>query len=240
MPDNPVGRHYRDMMRQSDDLYLRECRRIYTISGVVADRVKRFNGLAPDDVLYPPLPPDHPFRPGPFGDYLVYAGRMTPLKRQDLAIEAVRYADPGVRLVLIGAPDVPEYGEELRRRAAEAGVADRVEFAGWVTEERKAELLAGCCGALFVPYDEDYGYVTLEALHAHKPVITLTDSGASRELIEDGVNGYVCPPDPRELADAMNRLWRDRAAAARMGEEGYRVIRHKRIDWDHVVESLTS
>ncbi|HET6576037.1 MAG TPA: glycosyltransferase family 4 protein [Fimbriiglobus sp.] len=240
IPDNEIGRHYRDLMLRADNTYLRECRRVFAQSGVVADRVRRFNNLDPDGVLYPPLPADHPYRPGPFGDYLLYAGRMTPLKRFDLAIEAMRYTDPAVRLMLLGAPDVPEYGASLRRLAVEAGVADRVEFTGWVTEQRKAELMAGCSGVLFLPFDEDYGYVTVEAFEAHKPVVTLTDSGASRELVEDGVNGVVCEPDPRALAEVMNRLWHDRAAAVRMGEEASRTLRRKGIYWDHVIETLLS
>ena len=82
MPDNDVGRRYRDMIRRSDDVYLRECKKVFTISQTVADRLKQFNGLKGDGVLYPPLPRDAAFHPGPFGDYIFYPSRVTPLKRQ--------------------------------------------------------------------------------------------------------------------------------------------------------------
>ena len=79
--------------------------------------------------------------------------------------------------------------------------------------------MAGCCGVLYLAYLEDsYGYVTLEAFHSGKPVITLSDCGGPLEVIEHGVNGLVAEPEPRALAEAMNRLWADRPAGKRMGD----------------------
>jgi hypothetical protein len=78
MPDTSEGREARAMMIRSDTLYLSEARRVYTISRNVADRIRVFNGLEPDGVLYPPLLNNHPFRPGPFGDDFVYVSRLCP------------------------------------------------------------------------------------------------------------------------------------------------------------------
>jgi glycosyltransferase involved in cell wall biosynthesis len=240
MPDSPEGRAARDMMVRSDTLYLREARRIYTQSRTVADRIRKFNGLEPDGVLYPPLRSDHLFRPGPFGDYFIYASRFNPHKRQDLAIRAMRYVRSGCRLVLTGAPDVPGFDRKLMELAHQLGVADRVEFAGWLSDEQHAELHAGCRAALAMPYDEDYGYVTLEPLHAGKPVIICSDGGAGLELIEDGHNGLVVAPEPQAIAEAMDRLWADRAAAVAMGRQALRTPEALGITWDHVVEQLTA
>jgi glycosyltransferase involved in cell wall biosynthesis len=239
MPHNAEGRHHRDMMRRSDDIYLRECRKVFTNSQIVAGRVLEFNGLRPNDVLYPPLETGHPYRPGPFGDYLLYVSRLTAIKRQALAIEAMAHTDPGMRLVIAGTGDEARYDKVLQERVAELGLAERVRFTGWISDAEKAELTAGCCGALYLAFDEDsYGYSTLEAFHAHKPVITLTDSGGSLEVIDDGYNGLVCGPEPRSLADAMNRLWRDRKAGARMGENAHATLALYGIDWGRVIGKL--
>jgi glycosyltransferase involved in cell wall biosynthesis len=241
MPDDEAGRHARAMMFRSDELYLREHRRVFTNSKIVAGRLRNFNRLEPDAVLYPPLPGDHPFRPGPFGDYILYASRLAPIKRQMLAIEALAHTHPDVRLVIAGAAEGGRHRTELETRARELDVSERVELTGWVSEVRKAELMAGCCGALYLAFEEDsYGYVTLEAFHSHKPVITLTDSGGSLEVIEDGFNGYVAAPDPAALAEAMDRLWRDRRNGERMGKNAHESIARHRINWDHVIENLTS
>lgn len=241
MPDDPVGRHHRDMMRKSDDLYLREHKNVYTNSIIVADRVRKYNHMDPTAVLYPPLPHDHPFHAGPFGDYILYASRVAPIKRQMLAIEAMAFTRPDVKLVIAGASEGGHHLKTIEQRIRELGLTTRVELTGWVSEERKAELMAGCCGALYLAFEEDsYGYVTLEAFHSHKPVITLTDSGGSLEVIEDGVNGYIRMPEPEQLAEAMDRLWADRANAQRMGENAYATIQKHNITWDHVIENLTS
>ena len=86
------------------------------------------------------------------------------------------------------------------------------------------------------PYQEDYGYVTLEAFLARKPVVTASDSGGTLEFVADGVNGYVCDPTPDALAAAVNRLGADPALAAALGDRGYGVAAG--ITWDHVVDRL--
>ena len=89
---------------------------------------------------------------------------------------------------------------------------------------------------IYPPYDEDFGYVTLEAFLARKPVVTCTDSGGPNEFVVDGGNGYVCEPTPGALADAMQRLSSDRRRAAAFGDAGHEVAR--RITWDGVIETL--
>jgi glycosyltransferase involved in cell wall biosynthesis len=91
---------------------------------------------------------------------------------------------------------------------------------------------------IYPPFDEDFGYVTLEAFLARKPVVTATDSGGPNEFVVDGVNGLVCAPEPGELARAINRLAGRRSEAAAMGDAGYEVAAG--ITWDGVIERLTT
>lgn len=240
MPDTVVGRHHRDMMRRSDDLYLRECRNVFTNSMIVANRVLEFNGLRPNAVLFPPLPSDHPFRPGSVGDFILYVSRLNAIKRQALAIEAIRFCDPDVKLVIAGTGDEPEYQAKLESLAKELGVRGRVRFTGWIDEAEKAVLTANCRGALYLAFDEDsYGYSTLEAFHAHKPVITLRDSGGSLEVIEHERNGLIAEPNAEAVAAAMNRLWREPAFAEKLGGEAFATLARYGIDWDRVIARLT-
>ena len=82
--------------------------------------------------------------------------------------------------------------------------------------------------------------MTLEGFLSSKPVITCADSGGPLELVEDGVSGWVAEPDPRSIAEAIDRLAAGRDRAARMGAAGRERVRTLEINWDHVVEELTA
>src|SRR5437773_1552001 len=123
------------------ELALRECQKVFTNARAVADRLRKFNGVDPTRVLYPPLSRQALFRTGPFGDYLFYPSRLTSIKRQELAIEAMQHTRPEVRLVIAGTGDREGYLEELQRRVDRAGLSERVELTGWISEERKATLM---------------------------------------------------------------------------------------------------
>ena len=75
---------------------------------------------------------------------------------------------------------------------------------------------------LYPPYDEDFGYVTLEAFLSRKPVITATDSGGPNEFVVDGVNGFVRAPEAGGVRRRDQRARpRSEARAASLGDAGY-------------------
>src|SRR6185312_16209774 len=102
----------------------------------------------------------------------------------------------------------------------QAGVADRVTFLGNVEDDDLIGLYANALAVIYPPFDEDFGYVTLEAFLARKPVITATDSGGPNEFVVDGVNGFSCAPEPEAFADAISALHADRRRAQSLGEAG--------------------
>ena len=113
-----------------------------------------------------------------------------------------------------------------------------VEWLDWISEEQKRELYANCLGVLFPPMDEDYGYVTLEAMLSSKPVITCADSGGPLEFVVDRQTGLVADSVPEPLARAMDAVWADRRCAAAMGEAGRARYADLKISWENVVERL--
>jgi glycosyltransferase involved in cell wall biosynthesis len=231
--DDPEEQEIRQTIMRMDAKTLRESRRIFTISKNVSARLERFNGIA-SEPLYPPPHYAGRYREGGFGDYVLYAGRLEPLKRCDLLVEAFRYVDRDARLVLAGrGPQL----ENLERQVERLGLSDRVRFAGFVSESELIDLYAGACGVLYAPVDEDYGYVTVEAFLSGKPVVTCRDSGGTLEFVEDGVTGYVVEPEPRALGEAVSRLFLDKKRAKEMGAAGRpRVLG---ISWDSVIDALT-
>lgn len=215
-----------------DSEILRECRRLYAIAGNTAARVLAFNGLPAEPLYHPPRLADR-LAAGPAQDYMLSVGRLESIKRHDLAIRAMALRPGPARLVIVGTGTQEA---NLRRLVEELALGERVQFAGAVDDEVLLALYAGALGVFYAPYDEDYGYVTLEAFLAHKPVVTARDSGGPLEFVLDGVNGLVCDPEPDALADAFSRLAADRATASALGEAGFE--RARRITWDGVIETL--
>jgi glycosyltransferase involved in cell wall biosynthesis len=164
---------------------------------------------------------------------MVSVGRLENVKRVDLAIRAMAQAPAHLELLIAGTGTQQDALEQL---SSSLGLGSRVKFLGPVDDDRLLELYAGALGVIFAPYDEDYGYVTLEAFLSHKPVITAIDSGGPNEFVIDGVNGGVCPPDPGAIGAAIARLDADRPRAAAMGDAGY--DRARTITWSGVVEKL--
>ena len=123
--------------------------------------------------------------------------------------------------------------------SAELGLGDRVRFLGSVDDATLVDLYARCLGVIYPPYDEDYGYVTVEAFLARKPVISTPDAGGVLEFLDDGKTGYVAvSATPEALADAIERLWSDRDRASALGAAGYQRVQG--ISWDPVIDALTS
>jgi glycosyltransferase involved in cell wall biosynthesis len=239
IPSTPEGLAVRKAIIEADNRYLREARRIYTNSEVVSERLRRFNGLE-SEVLYPPLGNPAPFHLAPAENYVFYPSRILGHKRQLLVVEAARYLTSDVRIVIAGVPDDDNQLAALEAEIDDAAVQHRVTLMPrWISEEEKAALIAQCLAVLYVPFLEDsYGYVTLEAFHAHKPVITCSDSGGPLEVIEHGLNGLIVDPEPRALAAGIDRMMADRDVAAAMGQMAFQTLAHRGIDWDRVIERL--
>ncbi|MCW5770576.1 MAG: glycosyltransferase family 4 protein [Rhodospirillaceae bacterium] len=239
--DRPESHALRRRIWDMDDAALREARRILTISRVVAKRLNDFNRVE-SEVVYPPLNRPEQFRCDDYGDEILCFSRVEYHKRQDLLVEAMRHVKTPVTLRLCGTGLTPAYRDDLVGMIERYALHDKVTFDyRWVSEAEKIDRFARALAIAYVPSDEDgVGYPALEAAPARKPVVTTTDSGAVVELLEDGVNGHVVPPDPAAIADAFDRLYFDRARARRMGEAHAAHVAGMNITWDRVLERMLS
>lgn len=215
-----------------DTEMLGECVRLFANARNTADRAARYNGVAAEGLYHPPRLAAR-LASGPYGDYILSVGRLESVKRIDLAIRAIAQVPGRLRLAVAGTGTQRENFEAL---AAAEGVTDRVDFLGEVDDETLLSLYSGALAVIFPPYDEDFGYVTLEAFLSRKAVITTTDAGGPNEFVVDGVNGYSCAPDPAALGEAIARLDGDRRLAAEFGDAGY--LRAREITWTGVIERL--
>ncbi len=206
----------RALIHRADRYCFARMQRRYVISATVQARLQRWGGIQ-SAVLYPP-PPVRAYRCDAYGDYIFAVSRLTPLKRFDLLLRALgEPAAAGIKCVIAGeGAELPAL-LKLRRQL---DLDDRVEFVGRVTDGQMIEHLARCRAVAFVPWNEDYGFVTVEAFACAKAVVTVSDSGGPAELVRDGVSGRVAEPSSESLAAALRDVMTDRTRAIRMGEAG--------------------
>lgn len=223
----------RALIRAADRYLLtRNVTRLFAQSETIRRRLHVLKGVRAD-VLYPP-PPQRAYRCDGYGDYLFAVSRLTALKRFDLLVRAL--AEPeaqGIRCVIAGE------GEEeprLRGMIRELGLGSRIELIGRVDGAQLVEQLARCRAVCFIPFDEDYGFVTVEAFAAGKPVVTCSDSGGPTELVHHGENGFIAAPEPKTLAAAIARVMHDPGGAERMGAAGLAFART--LTWERTVPRL--
>jgi glycosyltransferase involved in cell wall biosynthesis len=213
-------------------LLTRRAKRLFVISATVQARLRRWGGYE-SQVLYPP-PPRRAYRTERYGDYIFGVSRLTALKRFDLVLRALAEPIAGhVRCVIAG-----EGGEldALVRLSRQLDVYDRVQFIGRIDDQTLIAHLAQCRAVVFPPFNEDYGFVTVEAFASRKAVLTCRDSGGPAELVRDGVNGFVTDPTSESLARALRAVTDDRALAIRMGEAG--AADAARMTWPDAVNKL--
>jgi glycosyltransferase involved in cell wall biosynthesis len=228
------GRALRRHVIARDTRAFRSCRAVFANSRTVAARMAHFNGVEAKPLYHPPPLADRLYT-APAEPFIFCPSRLEGLKRQSLLIEAMAHVRGDVVALLAG-----EGGQRpaLQRRIAELGLAAKVRLVGRLPEPEMLACYAHCLGVFFGPLDEDYGYVTLEAMLASKPVVTCRDAGGPLEFVVDAETGFVTDPDPARVAEAIDELCVSRPRAARMGEAGRARYAALGITWDNVVESL--
>lgn len=163
-------------------------------------------------------------------DYLFTASRLDRPKRIGLLIEAMQFVKSDIRLKIAGSgPDE----EALKQLASDD---PRIEFLGFVKDSELVDLYANALAVPYVPFAEDYGLITVEAMMSGKPVLTVSDSGGPTELVVNGKNGFVVPPTARDLAEKIEYLCENRKECRKMGQKGWQSARQ--ISWENTVLAL--
>jgi glycosyltransferase involved in cell wall biosynthesis len=170
------------------------------------------------------------------GDFILYVGRLHPLKGVDVLIRAMHYVRKHVdlKLVVIGPGDQRPY----RGLAEKLGVKDHIVFLGYVDEETKIGAIDGSLGVVIPSvssYVEVYPMAVSEAWARGKPVIA-TSVGGIPYRVRHLVNGLLVPPrDPKSLAEAVVTLASDKTLSTRLGNIGRSSI----MTWDEIANKIT-
>lgn len=188
-----------------------------------------YNGLEMPTLEPAPLPFDPPV--------LLCLGRLVEQKGFDLAIAAMPSLleeEPDLRLILGG--DGPA-GPDLARLAQSLGVAEAIEFPGWVQPESVAELINGAT-IVIVPsrLPEAFGLVALQAAQMARPVVAAGIGGLPEVVAHEETGLIIEPEDVERLAGAVRALLAEPDRAEVLGRRGRERAR-ERFGWDTHVDA---
>lgn len=164
-------------------------------SEVIGRRLQTYHRRGASAVVYPPIDLESYYHEEA-GGFLLYLGRLEPHKRVGELVDAVSGTDYELYIAGTGSTE-----KDLRQRAG-----DNVSFLGFVSEERKRELLAQCDGLLFNSEHEDFGIVPVEALASGNPVVGVNE-GFTKYQIDEGVNGVLFDRGVENVVDAIKQMY---------------------------------
>jgi glycosyltransferase involved in cell wall biosynthesis len=162
----------------------------------------------------------YPFSDEP-KDYLAFLGRISPEKGPDRAIEIARRV--GMRLKIaakVDHVDLAYFHDEIEPLLDDP----LIEFLGEIGGPAKSALLGGARALLFpIQWPEPFGLVMIEAMACGTPVVAF-DCGSAREVIEEGVTGWLAS-DVDEAVERVRQVDElDRAAIRRRFELRFSAI----------------
>ncbi len=226
---------------------IRRASRIIATSQRYAERSPYLKGFGQKTAIVPPGVDLATFNPDVYsgflrdtygleGSIILFVGQLSKTHRfkgLSILIRALRQLDPSTTLVVVGGGN---WFSHYKADAENAGVADRVVFAGIISEEGLPLYYRGADLTVLPTYTdaEGFGMVLAEANACGRPVVG-TNVGGIPSVIQDQHNGLLVEPgDLHGLVQAIRVVLSDGKIAETLGHNGFEKIRSE-FTWDHAV-----
>jgi glycosyltransferase involved in cell wall biosynthesis len=164
--------------------------------------------------------------------YIFTASRLEGLKRIEMLIKAFMKTSHPIDLRLAGTGGLEGHLKDLTRQDK------RIKFLGFISDTQLIDEYAGSLFVPFIPYNEDYGLITLEAMLSEKAVLSVHDSGGPSELVQDGVNGRIVDPTEEALSRAIAEMAENHENTISMGKKAKETVEH--LNWEDFVKVILS
>jgi glycosyltransferase involved in cell wall biosynthesis len=149
------------------------------------------------------------------------------------SLALVKKEIPDVKLIVGGAGDLTDY---YKNRAESAKLKDSIDFCGFIPDVKLVEYY-NKAGVFVLPSvsssQEGFGMVLLEALACRTPVVTTSVTGVAKDVQENNAGLVVEPGDNTGLAGGIIKILKDSQLAARMGDNGRKLVENK-YSWDTI------
>jgi glycosyltransferase involved in cell wall biosynthesis len=152
--------------------------------------------------------------------YIIYIGRLVFYKNLGVVIRCFKEVVqriPDAKLIVVG--DGP-MRNSWQQQVAEMNLNHNIIFTGYLSNERKMELLSKCSALVLPSYVEGLPLAPLEAFAMGKPVL-LADIASSHEIVDNGTDGFILPHnDEYKWAESILHLLRNKRICEEMGKRG--------------------
>ena len=198
------------------------------ISNTVTNRRDYFPPLSPIKVIYPPSTLSNFKNSGQ--RYFFTASRLDTPKRIDMLINAYKKVNTTIPLKIAGTGAIYNELYELAKDD------NRIELLGFISDKELIEYYANAYAIIFIPKEEDYGLITIEAMSCAKAVITCSDSGGVLEFVKHHKTGLISKPSIEDLTKQISFLSNNPSLAIEMGRRAKKSVAN--ISWRDTVNNL--
>jgi len=200
---------------------------IHTVSDATKNDIQKLGTKKPVCVIPNCIQDEQPVTTELKTNQFVYLGRLVFYKNVEVILKAFKIVTkefPDAKLVIAG--DGP-HKESLQELTKKLGINNNIIFAGYVTPEQKANLLAESNALLFPSTIEGFGLVILESFQQKRPVL-VSDIPPMSDIVEDNKTGLVIEShNEKRWADAIIGVIKSPKESEEMGEEGNYVLKTK-------------
>lgn len=221
-----LKRLYQSALRVHDVTTVSRIDEFVVPSETIARRLQTYYHRTAEQVIYPPVDLNQ-YRFESNDGYLLYLGRLAPMKRVVELVEALSGSEYRLKVAGTGPQE-----DEVRGTAG-----SNVDVLGYVSEERKRDLLANCDALVFNSDREAFGIVPVEAMASGKPVVGIAE-GFTEHQIRDGENGVLFERGRESLLAAVQRASSINWSSSEIQRTAERYgIDQFRDDWNDVMSS---
>ena len=210
--------------RKMDKLAVKKCRRIVTNSRFSAGKIEKYYKRKAD-IVYPGVDPLK-YKRGRYGDYALCVSRISPEKGMDRLVKY--WKGLKIKLKIVGGGDA-KYVRKIKSAAPQ-----EFEFLGVVDDNRLKDLYSNCFCVVFLPHEEDFGIVPLEAMASGKPVIAAKEGGP-KETIISGKTGFLIDNEG-QFREKITLLYKDRPLCKKLGIAGSKRVEN--FTWDSTFKAM--
>ena len=216
-------------LKKIDYLASQRTRKIFAISKTAKTRIKKFYNRKAE-IFYPGIDYNN-YKIGRYEDYILCVSRLVVAKRVDVVAKSMQYVkNKKIKLYIVGD------GEKRKEIEKIAENNRNIKIFGTVSDKKLKKLYSNCLAVIYIPINEDWGLVPLEAGASGKATIGVKEGGL-RETIVDKKTGFLIKKiTPESIAKKIDYFINNKSIAIKMGMNAK--IFSKKFDWENILKKF--